>query len=87
MRESKSTTQAPKASSGPKKALVAMNQVGEVAVISVSGLVDENFSGFGALGQIKSCVLDVSGMTRMTSFGVRQWLKGMDALPKSIKDL
>ena len=23
----------------------------------------------------------------MTSFGVRQWLKGMDALPKTITDL
>jgi serine/threonine protein kinase len=32
-------------------------------------------------------VIDVARMTRMTSFGVRQWLKAMDALPKSIADL
>src|SRR5207302_1630184 len=36
---------------------------------------------------IKTAVINVSGMTRMTSFGVRQWLKGMDALPKTIQDL
>ena len=26
-------------------------------------------------------------MARMTSFGVRQWLKAMDALPKTVTDL
>ena len=51
---------------------------------SVSGLVDERFLGFGELGAMKTLVINVAGMTRMTSFGVRQWLKAMDALPKSI---
>src|SRR5678815_5276381 len=55
----------------------------DVALVSVSGLVDEHFTGFGTFGEgIKTVVINTSGMTRMTSFGVRQWLKGMDALPK-----
>ncbi|MDQ3335002.1 MAG: serine/threonine protein kinase [Myxococcota bacterium] len=52
----------------------------------MNGLVDERFMGFGDLGSIKTAVIDVSGMTRMTSFGVRQWLRAMDALPKTITD-
>src|SRR5215470_17611673 len=60
---------------------------GDAALVNVSGLVDERFLGFGDIGAVKTVVINVSGMTRMTSFGVRQWLKGMDALPKSISDL
>ncbi|HEY5935924.1 MAG TPA: serine/threonine-protein kinase, partial [Kofleriaceae bacterium] len=60
---------------------------GDAALVSVSGLVDERFLGFGDLSQQKTVVINVSGMIRMTSFGVRQWLKAMDALPKSITDL
>src|SRR6185503_17072518 len=35
----------------------------------------------------KTLVINVAEITRMTSFGVRQWLKGMDALPKTVTDL
>jgi tRNA A-37 threonylcarbamoyl transferase component Bud32/transcription elongation factor Elf1 len=59
---------------------------GEAAVINVAGLVDEQFSGFGDVGAVKAVVINVGEMTRMTSFGVRQWLKAMDSLPKSITD-
>jgi serine/threonine protein kinase len=59
-----------------------------VALVSVSGLVDEHFAGFGTFGpEIKAAILNVTTMTRMTSFGVRQWLKSMDALPKAITDI
>src|SRR5688572_8154868 len=61
--------------------------VGDATLVSVSGLVDERFLGFGDVGATKTMVLNVSGMTRMTSFGVRQWLKAMGALPKTISDL
>ena len=61
---------------------------GDVALVNVFGLVDEHFRGFGSLGDAtRSVILNVSGMTRMTSFGVRQWLKSMDALPRTITDL
>ena len=74
--------------SGRPAASVKLVVQGDAALISVDGLVDENFSGFGAMpGAVKSVVIDVSNMTRMTSFGVRQWLKAMETLPKSIGDL
>ena len=60
---------------------------GEVSLVSVTGLVDEHFSGFKLANGVKSLVINVAGMTRMTSFGVRQWLKSMDGLPKTITDL
>ena len=58
---------------------------GDVALVQLSGLVDEHFTGFGNLGGSKTIVLDVSGMVRITSFGVRQWLLAMDALPKGVE--
>ena len=84
MREPKPTaTPAPRA-----KADVDVIIAGDISLVSVVGLVDEHFAGFKNLGDgVKTVIVNVSGMTRMTSFGVRQWLKGMDALPKSISDL
>jgi len=69
-----------------RAAAIELKVVGEAALVNVTGLVDERFTGFGDVGQAKAVVLNVSGMTRMTSFGVRQWLKAMDALPKTITD-
>ncbi len=82
----------PKPSTSPQsvarsKATVELETKGDASLVSVSGLVDERFLGFGDVGGMKTLVINVSGMTRMTSFGVRQWLKAMDALPKSISDL
>jgi serine/threonine protein kinase len=68
-------------------ATVDVTPMGEAALVKVTGLVDERFLGFGNVGASKIVVISVSGMTRMTSFGVRQWLKAMDALPKTITDL
>ena len=68
-------------------AAVEMVTADDAALVHVSGLVDENFSGFGNLASMKTVVISVAKMTRMTSFGVRQWLKSMDALPKTITDL
>jgi eukaryotic-like serine/threonine-protein kinase len=70
------------------KAGVEMKTAGDAGLLHVIGLVDENFTGFGTIAPgVKNLVIDVSQMTRMTSFGVRQWLKAIDALPKSISDL
>jgi eukaryotic-like serine/threonine-protein kinase len=67
---------------------IDLKTAGEAGLVHVVGMVDEHFVGFGAIGPtIKSLVIDVSGMTRMTSFGVRQWLKAIDALPKSVTDV
>jgi serine/threonine protein kinase len=61
---------------------------GETALVNVGGIVDEHFAGFGALpATTKSLVLNVTGMKRMTSFGVRQWVNTFEALPKSISNI
>ena len=67
--------------------MIAVATANGAVLVSVSGLIDERFVGFGELGSAKSVIINVSGMTRMTSFGVRQWLKAMDALPKTISGL
>ena len=66
------------------EAMVAISAANDAVLVSVTGLVDERFAGFGNLGTAKAVVINVAGMTRMTSFGVRQWLKSMDALPKTL---
>ncbi|MBA3500702.1 MAG: serine/threonine protein kinase [Myxococcota bacterium] len=71
-----------------RRPVVTLEQTtdGDVVVVRVAGLVDERFAGFGEIGHAKTIVIDVSGMARMTSFGVRQWMKGMEALPKSVTE-
>ena len=60
---------------------------GEVVLVTVGGLIDEHFAGFGDLGGARSAVLDVSALTRMTSFGVRQWLRAIEALPRTLEQV
>jgi eukaryotic-like serine/threonine-protein kinase len=73
---------------GPRaSAELVTTKSGDVALVQLSGLVDEHFTGFGDVGGIKTLVLDVSGLVRMTSFGVRQWLLAMEALPKTLTNL
>jgi hypothetical protein len=70
------------------KAGIDFKSSGDTGLVHVGGLVDEHFHGFGAIGPtVKVLAIDVSQMTRMTSFGVRQWLKAMDAIPKTATDL
>src|SRR5438093_1580597 len=68
-------------------ATIARAGDGEAALIRVAGLVDERFPGFGDVGFVKSVVIDTSAITRMTSFGVRQWIKALESLPKTATDL
>jgi eukaryotic-like serine/threonine-protein kinase len=68
------------------RADVEVETVGDVALVRVRGHVDEHFGGFTGLREPKFLILDVSGLVRMTSFGVRQWLNSKDKLPSSIVD-
>src|SRR5262245_13515961 len=74
----------PRSTTSQFSAAIALATAGDAVMVSVSGLVDERFQGLGDVGGAKSLVVDISRMTRMTSFGVRQWLKAMGALPKAI---
>ena len=70
-----------------RAATIEVVQVGDTALVTVTGLIDERFAGFGrVVAGMKNVVLDVGAMTRMTSFGVRQWLNAMEDL-RSISDL
>ncbi len=83
-------SRAPKPSTAPvarTSATVGLVSSADATMATVSGLVDERFLGFGSLGTTKTVIINVAEMTRMTSFGVRQWLKAMDALPKTVTDL
>ena len=71
----------------PQAATLQRTTEGDATLVRVVGLVDERFEGFGELGATKAVVIDTSAMTRMTSFGVRQWIKALDAVPKTITDL
>ena len=44
-------------------------------------MLDEHFPGFGELAGARTVVLDIQGLRFITSFGVRQWLRSMAALP------
>jgi eukaryotic-like serine/threonine-protein kinase len=86
-RVAKPPTMPPSSVPARTTAAVDVVTVGEATLVNIAGLVDERFLGFGDVGTNKILILNVAGMTRMTSFGVRQWLKAMDALPKTITDL
>jgi len=62
-------------------------KIGDAALVSLSGLLDERFPGFGNLDGMKTVVLDLANVSFMTSFGVRQWLRAMAAVPPSVEHL
>ena len=49
-----------------RAASVDLVAAGDASLVSISGLVDERFLGFGDVGSVKTLVINVSGMTRMT---------------------
>ena len=69
------------------QAAVEVVTAGDVTLLNIVGLVDERFKGFGTVASAKTLVINVSGITRMTSFGVRQWLNAMDSLHKTFSEL
>ena len=50
-------------------------------------MVDEHFPGFGDLSTMRTAVLDLGGITFVTSFGVRQWLRSIAAIPRTVEHL
>ncbi len=62
-------------------------RLSDAALVSVSGMIDERFPGFGDLSGMKSVVIDLGGVTFMSSFGVRQWLRSMAAVPSGVANL
>jgi serine/threonine-protein kinase len=52
---------------------------GEAALLRLSGAIDETFTGFDPSGAAH-IVMELGGLTRITSYGVRQWIRGRDQL-------
>ncbi|MDB4954436.1 MAG: serine/threonine protein kinase [Myxococcales bacterium] len=70
------------------KAAVQLVNEGHVVLISVSGLIDEHFTGFDRIETGATiAAINLSGMTGMTSFGGRQWSRAVERLPTSIAEL
>jgi hypothetical protein len=77
----------PKGASSRNAATAAVSRIGHVAVVRVTGTIDEHFANLGDVGDATAAVLDLSGITFMTSFGVARWMKVMATLPASMRTI
>ncbi|HEY4181315.1 MAG TPA: protein kinase [Kofleriaceae bacterium] len=59
---------------------------GPVTLIELEGVIDETFTNLGELPDAKSLVIDVGGVTRMTSFGVARWIAALEKVPKTVTE-
>ena len=61
---------------------------GNVLSITLSGVIDERFDAAAIFRNLTAnVVLDLHGIRRVTSYGVRQWSDAMKALPPTIQHL
>jgi hypothetical protein len=59
-----------------------------VGLLNIRGVVDEGFLGFGAIPpSVKSLIINLTNLTQMTSFGLRQWMNAFEPLPKSFSNI
>ena len=63
-----------------KRAEVEVVAVDDAALVRIRGMLDEHFPGFGDISA-RTVVIDIQGVRFITSFGVRQWLRAMSAIP------
>jgi serine/threonine protein kinase len=61
---------------------------GAVVLLRLAGVLDERFDSAQVFNDLPSVVvLDLAQVTRITSYGVRQWADAMKALPQSVHHL
>ncbi|MEO6954194.1 MAG: protein kinase [Polyangia bacterium] len=61
---------------------------GDVLCLRLAGVIDERFEPATVFGELPPFVLiDLAGIKRITSFGVRQWSDAMKAVPPSVQHL
>ncbi len=66
--------------SPPSRTLtIHREQLPSVAVITLSGMIDETLPGDAFAGIATPLVINVDGITRVTSYGVRQWTRAIKA--------
>ncbi len=67
---------------------VRVQREGGLACLFLSGVIDERFDAATVLREVAPLtILEVSGIRRITSFGVRQWSEAMKALPNIVRHL
>jgi eukaryotic-like serine/threonine-protein kinase len=67
---------------------IQLEAEGTAALLRVFGSINEDFKGFGSIPEsVNALVIDVSAMTDMSSYGVRQWLDAMHELPSYLQDI
>ncbi len=63
-------------------------EVNDCCLLRVGGVIDETFKGASLLSQLSPItILDLEGIKRITSFGVRQWTDAMKNVPSQLKHL
>lgn len=63
------------------RAIVAVEQLGAATLFTLAGAIDEHFAGASLGAALRGpTVLDVSGIRRVTSYGVREWFAFLGAL-------
>ncbi len=66
---------------------VAVEHLSNIAIVDIAGPLDEQFEGVQLPAGIRAAAINVAGMTRMTSFGVRQWLRMIEGLSRSLGEI
>jgi serine/threonine protein kinase len=67
---------------------ISTERTGEVVCLHLDGVIDERFDASGLLMQLgRSSILDLAGIKRITSFGVRRWSEGFGELQPDVKNL
>jgi len=65
---------------------ITKEAIADAVLMRLSGVIDETFRGFDA-PRVSTLIMDLGGLTRMTSYGVRQWMRSRDQLPETIQNL
>lgn len=74
--------------SGSSPAVAALVSVGDVSVVTLRGKIDEHFEGAQLGRALRGTVLiDLEGVDRVTSFGVREWIELTKALASHTGDV
>ncbi len=74
-------------SEAPRLEIKSQKESGLVC-LQLSGIIDERFNAAQILSEVAPVtILELSGIRRITSFGVRQWTEVMKTLPSSVKHL
>ena len=72
----------------PPAVMLERSELGAAVCLKLTGVIDERFEAGPIFRELPAqVVLDLGGIKRITSFGVRQWSDAMKSLPQSVQHL